>query len=337
MIEIRNLKKTYQTDSGKIIALNDINLSINNGDIFGIIGLSGAGKSSLVRCINMLEAPDSGEILIKGTDITRLKPASLRESRKKIGMIFQHFNLLSNSTVFENIAFPLRISHLPKNEIFQRVNNLLELVDLKDKAYAYPAQLSGGQKQRVGIARALANNPEIILSDEATSALDPVTTEYILDLLKDINKKFGITVIVITHEMQVIKRLCSRVAILENGSVVEKGDVLDIYANPRTETSRSFLKDSFSTLAKSFFINTENNKQRVIRASFIGNSSNKPVISSMIKKCDIEANILAGNIENIQDTQVGNLVIKISGSEKSIDEAVAFLEANEVGIEVLNK
>ncbi|MDI3477538.1 MAG: D-methionine transport system ATP-binding protein [Thermoanaerobacterium sp.] len=335
MISIKNLSKIYNTNGKDVVALKDINLTINDGEIYGIMGLSGAGKSSLIRCINMLEKPTTGSISINGTEMTKLSPKELREMRKKIGMIFQHFNLLMNSTVYENIAFPLRISKAKDSVIKKRVNELLEVVDLEDKKYAYPSQLSGGQKQRVGIARALANNPHIILSDEATSALDPTTTESILNLLRNINKQYGITIVVITHEMSVIRNLCDRIAVLENGVIIEEGNVIDIFSNPSTETSKRFLKDMIAELPPDILIDDENPNEEILRLSFFGSSSNEPVISHMIKKFDVDVNIISGNIERVQNSQIGNLLIKINGDPSSIKDAIKFLEKNSLRIEVL--
>ncbi|MCX7710891.1 MAG: ATP-binding cassette domain-containing protein [Clostridia bacterium] len=335
MIEIRNLNKSYITQHARVEALRNINLTIQKGEIFGIIGLSGAGKSSLVRCINLLETPTSGEIVIDGKDLTQLKQAQLREVRRKIGMIFQHFNLLMNSTVFDNIAFPLRIAKTPETEVQKRVHELLEIVDLIEKKNVYPSQLSGGQKQRVGIARALANHPDIILSDEATSALDPTTTESILNLLKDINTRFGITIIVITHEMPVVKKLCHKVAILENGIIVEQGSVIDIFSDPGTSTSKKFLKDMIAELPDHILLDDDNHHEEIIRAAFIGKSAEEPIISHMLKCIDVDANILTGSIESIQGYQIGNLLIKLSGSRESILSAIRFLDQSGVRTEVL--
>ncbi|TCT14229.1 D-methionine transport system ATP-binding protein [Natranaerovirga pectinivora] len=333
MIELRNLHKVYNTRGKAVQALNNVNIRINKGEIFGVIGLSGAGKSSLIRCINMLETPNSGEVIVEGTDLTKLKPKALRTYRKKIGMIFQQFNLLMNSTVYDNIAFPLKIAKVSKSEIDRRVNELLELVELKDKKDSYPSQLSGGQKQRVGIARALANNPDIILSDEATSALDPTTTESILNLLKNINKELGITVVLITHEMSVIKKICDRVAVMENGEVVEEGSVIQVFAKPKTQVAKKFLKDTITELPKGFIAGISSN-EKILRLFFIGDSATEPIISNMIKQFDIDITILAGNIERIQDSAVGNLLIKIKGSKESIASAMGYLEKNKLGIEV---
>ena len=241
MINIRNITKTFNTPFGKVDVLKDVSLNIEKGDIFGIIGFSGAGKSTLIRCLNCLELPDDGEVYIENKEISSLSNKELRKARKKIGMIFQQFNLLDSRTVFENIAFPLEIAKYPKNKIKDRVEELLKLVELTDKRNAYPAQLSGGQKQRVGIARALANDPDVLLSDEATSALDPQTTYSILTLLKDINKKLGLTIILITHELEVIKYCCNNVAVLEDGKIIENRDVESFFANPTSDTAKLFL------------------------------------------------------------------------------------------------
>lgn len=250
MITITKLGKTYKTPQGPLPALRDINLQVEKGDIYGIIGLSGAGKSTLIRCLNRLEEPDTGSITIEGMEITRLGIGELREARKKIGMIFQHFNLLDARTVRANVAFPLELSGYSKRAIAERVAEILELVGLSDKADAYPAQLSGGQKQRVGIARALANRPNVLLSDEATSALDPQTTRNILDLLADINRKLGLTIILITHEMNVIRHICSKVAVLDRGEIVESGPVKQVFSRPASKTMRLFLAHGENGLAE---------------------------------------------------------------------------------------
>lgn len=335
MIEIKNLSKTYDSQGIIVEALKNINLTINAGEIYGIMGLSGAGKSSLLRCINMLEIPTSGELLINGTDVTKLNKSSLRQVRQKIGMIFQHFNLLMNSTVYENIAFPLRISKVPESEINKRVTELLEVVELSDKRDVYPSQLSGGQKQRVGIARALASNPGIILCDEATSALDPTTTESILALLKNINKEFGITIVVITHEMNVIKHLCDKVAVIENGIIVESGNVVEVFSDPKTETSKRFLKNMVAELPENILKNKKSG-EKVIRLYYLGDSANQPVVSQLVKTFNIDANILAGSIERIQDSAVGNLLLKLSGEESNVTSAIHSLQKrDDVRIEVL--
>lgn len=336
MIQIKNLSKVYDSDGSKVEALKDINLTINNGDIFGIMGLSGAGKSSLLRCINLLERPTSGEILIDNKDITKLNSRNLREMRMKIGMIFQHFNLLMNSTVYENIAFPLRLCKLPESQIAKRVNELLEIVELSDKKDFYPSKLSGGQKQRVGIARALANNPEIILCDEATSALDPTTTESILSLLKKINKKYGITIVVITHEMSVIKHLCNKVAVIEGGLIVEEGSVIDVFSNPQTTTSKRFLKDLIASVPYDVLKKHQRENETILKLSFIGESAGQPFISDIVKQFNVDANIISGNIETIQDTQIGNLIIKLSGDDAAITNSFKYLNEHNLKIEVIS-
>lgn len=334
MIDLIDVTKKYRTADGYITALDSINLHIDNGDIFGVIGLSGAGKSTLLRCINKLEDVTSGKVLIDGTEITKLEGRALRETRKKIGMIFQHFNLLMNSTVYQNIAFPLKISGMSGESINKRVMELLDVVELTDKKDAYPSHLSGGQKQRVGIARALANNPQILLSDEATSALDPTTTESILKLLKSINSKLGITMVIITHEMQVIKQLCDKVAVIENSVVVEQGRVIDLFANPKTQTSKRFLKDTIAKLPEGMASVDDNPQEEILRISFLGDDASKPFISDIVKKFDVTANIVSGNIESIQNMQVGSLIIKISGLKDSIDSAIKYLNDNNLKIEV---
>mgnify|MGYP000016602758 FL=1 len=242
MIELVNVEKTYHTSSGDIHALKRTSLTINQGEIFGIIGLSGAGKSTLIRCINMLEVPTAGQVFVDGEELTAMTETQLRKARQNIGMIFQHFNLLASRTVFDNIAFPLEIQGLGKDEIKKRVEPLLELVQLQDRADHYPSQLSGGQKQRVGIARALASNPKVLLCDEATSALDPQTTKSILNLLRDINQRLNLTIVMITHQMEVVKEICDRVAVIENGSIIEEGNMVDVFTNPQNQTTKEFVK-----------------------------------------------------------------------------------------------
>ncbi|SHH19524.1 D-methionine transport system ATP-binding protein [Thermosyntropha lipolytica DSM 11003] len=338
MIEIKNLTKIYTTPHQQVLALDNVSLTVNKGEIFGIIGLSGAGKSTLIRCINMLEKPTSGTIIVDGEDMTLLSKDELRLARQKIGMIFQHFNLLSSRTVFDNVMFPLEIAKVPRKEAKKRVAELLELVGLKDKARAYPSQLSGGQKQRVGIARALANDPKILLSDEATSALDPETTRSILKLLKDINRQLNITILLITHDMNVIKQICDRVAVIDKARIVEIGDVLTIFSNPATPTSRSFLDSIIkSEVPEDLLHLAQNNKEssRLVRISFIGSSAGEPIISTMIKKFDIKANILYGNIDRVKDIPFGNLILEIMGEPVIIKEALDFLKDNGLEIEVL--
>lgn len=336
MVEIKQLYKTYGSGNNKVEALKGIDLTIEDGEIYGIIGLSGAGKSSLVRCINLLEQPDSGKVIINGVDLIKISKSNLRDSRKRIGMIFQHFNLLMNSTVYDNIAFPLKLVRKPKDYIDKKVNELLSLVGLEEKKNAYPSMLSGGQKQRVGIARALASEPSIIMCDEATSALDPATTKSILQLLKVVNKKLNMTIIIITHEMEVIKEICDKVAILENGQIVEKGKISDIYVSPKTKTAQKFFKSVDTELDNDIYQKAISNDGVVVKAVFVGEKSTDPYISNMIKSHNVEVAILLGNIQHMENMLVGTLVIKIKGEKKDIDSSIDYLKNNNVLVEVLN-
>jgi len=334
LIKITGLYKTYENKNNNVNALKNINLEINKGEIFGIIGLSGAGKSTLIRTLNRLEDPTSGHITIDGTDITKLNKKELMEMRKTIGMIFQHFNLLSSRTVFENISFPLEIIGHDKNQINEIVNELLTVVGLTDKKDSYPSQLSGGQKQRVAIARALANNPKVLLCDEATSALDPQTTKSILNLLKEIQKKYGLTIVLITHQMEVIREICNRVAIIEGGEIIELDTVEEIFARPKTETAKTFISHiKHSTQEEIIFPKIPNS--RVVRLSYLGESAKKPVISTLIRKFNIDINILSGDINELQSTSVGNLIIQFTGSESEITRASQWLIDENIELEVI--
>jgi D-methionine transport system ATP-binding protein len=341
LIHLSEIQKHYPGPSGAIHALKGVDLEIQPGEIFGVIGKSGAGKSTLIRCINMLERPTSGTVIVNGQDLTALPENELREARKKIGMIFQHFNLLSSRTVFENVAFPLELAGKSKADIKREVSPFLELVGLADKKDQYPSQLSGGQKQRVGIARALASRPKVLLCDEATSALDPQTTKSILELLKDINKRFGLTIVLITHEMQVIKEICDRVAVIEDGQIIEQGSVLDIFTKPQLPTTRDFissivnhdLPDTFSDMVFSSVPGADSNL--ILRLSFIGRSAEEPVIANMIRRFNIDVSILYGNIDHIQQTPFGTLIIELSGDQSGIQNALNYLRARELGIEVI--
>lgn len=340
MIEIQNLTKIYHTTHQDIVALDDVSLSIKPGEIFGIIGLSGAGKSTLIRCINMLEKPTRGTIRVDAQDITALNKKELYEARQKIGMIFQQFNLLSSRTIFDNIMFPLEIAKVPTEKARQRVNELLEMVELVDKARVFPEQLSGGQKQRVGIARALANDPKLLLSDEATSALDPQTTRSILKLLKDINTQLNLTILLITHDMNVIKQVCDRVAVINDSRIEEVDDVLSMFTNPRTPTSKSFINSvrnqgDTEDYAQHLLKPQIGKYSRLIRVSFIGASAGEPVISSMVRKHDVDANILYGNIDRVKDVPFGNLILEISGTEESVSQGMTFLMVSGLEVEVL--
>ncbi|MEG3072062.1 MAG: methionine ABC transporter ATP-binding protein [Peptococcaceae bacterium] len=340
MIEIKNLSKVYFASGQEVLALDDVSLTVQKGEIFGIIGLSGAGKSTLIRCINMLEKPTRGSIAVDGQEITLLSQHELRLARQKIGMIFQQFNLLSSRTVFDNVLFPLEIAGVPKQEAAKQVQELLELVGLTDKAEMHPAQLSGGQKQRVGIARALANGPKLLLSDEATSALDPQTTRSILELLKDINRRFHLTILLITHDMNVIKKVCDRVAVIDNARIVEAGEVLEVFSNPNTPTSHSFVNAVISREIPGELLHNSvepsgNSVSKLIRVSFIGPSAGKPLISSMIRRYDLDVNIIYGNIDRIKDTPFGNLTLEILGHPDLLQKALAYLRSQGLEIEVL--
>lgn len=336
MIYIENLYKEYGSGKNVIKALKDINIHIEKKDIYGIIGLSGAGKSTLVRCMNRLEEPSMGRVIVDGTDLTALTKKELREKRKKIGMIFQHFNLLSSRTVAENIAYPLEIAGKKKDEIQKKITELLELVELEDKANAYPSQLSGGQKQRVGIARALANDPDVLLCDEATSALDPKTTNSILNLLKGINEKLDLTIVIITHEMEVIKEICNKVAVMEQGEVIEQGTITEVFAYPKHPTTQKFVQAVPHEIPSELEI-TGVEEQELIRLSFVGTATKKPILSHMLKKYDVEANILLGSVDNLKNTIVGNLIVQLIGEGDEIHKAIGYLRENEVECEVIKK
>ncbi|MDI3281110.1 MAG: methionine ABC transporter ATP-binding protein [Bacillota bacterium] len=339
MIEVRQVSKVYQVGGQPVVALRDVNLSVRRGEIYGIIGLSGAGKSTLVRCINMLERPQSGSILVDGVDITRLEGEELRAARRQIGMIFQNFNLLQSRTVAGNVAFPLEIAGVPQAEIKRRVSDLLELVGLTDKAKAYPAQLSGGQKQRVGIARALANQPKVLLSDEATSALDPQTTKSILRLLLDINQRLGLTIVLITHEMQVIKEICDSVAVIENGTIVESGPVWQVFTEPRTAAARNFLRGVITpelppeVLER--LIAEGGGENQILRLSFLGEQAGQPLISSLIRLFDVDVNILYGSIDHIKDIPFGTLIVEVKGGGVNPSRLISYLRGRGVKVEVI--
>lgn len=338
MIELKHITKLY----GNFKALDDINLTINDGEIYGIVGQSGAGKSTLIRCINMLESPTSGNVVINGKDLTKLSKSQLREERKKIGMIFQHFNLLSNRTVAENISFPLELSNVPKSERTKRINEILELVGLTDYKNKYPSQLSGGQKQRVGIARAIVSNPSVLLSDEATSALDPETVKSILQLLKDINKKMGITIIMITHQMEVVKEIAERIAVIEKGQIIEEGQVVDLFTNPKTETLKKFVGSVMSSDVPEQLSHMNMTKEKqndsdqtIMRLKFRGDVANEPIIANLIKEYNLDVSILYGSIDYIQNVSFGQLIIMLDGSENDMNSALGHLKSLPITSEVI--
>lgn len=358
MIKIQNVSKSFFSKDGELQAVRDVSLEIAEGQIYGIVGYSGAGKSTLVRCINFLETPDAGKIQIKGFGTIELRegtawlwpesadagPVRLREKelktlRRDIGMIFQHFNLLDRSTVFDNIAYPLKYTGRSREEIRQRVTELLDLVDLRDKIDAYPSELSGGQKQRVAIARALANNPRILLSDEATSALDPDATESILRLLKDLNRKLNLTVVLITHEMAVVKTICDRVAVMEDGRIVEEGNVYEVFSNPRRQITKKFV-DTSSGMGKIEHLIADRSpvlaqNGTLIRCVYGKESVGDAVISEVSRRFEVNMNIILGNVEMLQGSPLGGLVVLVSGEPEKRQAAIDYMRNCQVKVEVL--
>ena len=331
MIEIRNLSKSFVTTDGPVDALRHVNLTINDGDIYGIIGMSGAGKSTLVRCINMLERPTEGTILLDGKDLGAMDKKALREVRHRVTMIFQGFNLLMQRTCLKNVTLPLRLSGVKKADAEKRGRELLEVVGLPDKANAYPAQLSGGQQQRIAIARALATDPQVLLCDEAPSAHDPKTTHAILDLIRDINRKMGITVIVITHQMSVVQEICNRVAILEHGEVVEEGEVSAVFANPRAEATRNLV---YPEMADGTMLADEHGQR--VRIIFNGAPAAKePLIARMAMEAGIAASILGASTRSVGDRAYGYILLEIPGGPDELARAVKFLrETPDVTVQV---
>lgn len=340
MISIRNLSKYYSLGKQKIAAIKEINLEVKPKEIYGIIGRSGAGKSTLIRCVNMLERPTTGSVMLEGNCLTTMTPLALREARKKMGMIFQHFNLLQSRTVFENIALPLELMGTPHQKIHHRVNELLELTELNNFAKQYPSQLSGGQKQRVAIARALANSPSVLLSDEATSALDPQSTQSILELLRSINHELGITILLITHEMDVVKSICDRVAILHKGEIIEERKVIDLFTLPQTQVAIDLVKASSRieiprALKELLQENATSASGTIIRIAYHGESASHPIISYLIQQYGVVINILQGNIETIQEQIVGMMIVEIIANQEQVAQSIQFLEKNGLQIEIL--
>lgn len=333
MIQIEQLSKTYQTKHGSVTGVDNVSLEVKTGEIFGIVGYSGAGKSSLIRCINLLERPTSGIVSVGGQDLTKLRGEGLRKARLKIGMIFQHFYLISQKTVAENIAFALRAAGTPSKKIGPRVDELLEMVGLTDKRGVYPAQLSGGQKQRVGIARALANDPAVLLCDEATSALDPNTTLSILRLLKDINRKLNITIVLITHEMNVVKEICDRMAVMQDGRVIEEGSVYDIFAEPKTALTKEFISSVVSFNVPEEIL--EKCDGTIIKVLFKGEVAGQGIISDMLQTYPVKGNFLHGAIEYIQERPLGIFVMELKGGQTDIQQAITYLEQRKAIVEVM--
>lgn len=340
IVQLKDIDVTFDVDGKKIEAVKDISLDVNKGDVFGIIGYSGAGKSTLVRVINLLQRPTAGSVVVNGQDMLELNSKDLRQARKNIGMIFQHFNLMNSLTVYGNIDFPLRDSKLSKKERKEKVEHLLDLVGLTDRANNYPSQLSGGQKQRVGIARALANDPEILISDEATSALDPKTTTEILDLLGKLNQELGITVVIITHEMDAIKQVCNRVAVMENGQLIEEGSLLTIFGHPKQKLTKDFVDTS--TQIKSALEEIETSgivhdlSGRLIELQFTGDVTNEPIVVGLYKRFNVSASILFSNMERLQGTTVGIMLLALSGDDAKVAEAIKYLDDLKINVHEIN-
>lgn len=343
MIELKNIDVSFSQKKQTIHAVKNVNLQIAKGDIYGIVGYSGAGKSTLVRVINLLQQPTAGTVVINGTDLTQLSKKALREKRKSIGMIFQHFNLMNSRTIFDNVDFSLKYTGKSKQERRQKVDELLELVGLADKANAYPSQLSGGQKQRVAIARALANDPEILLCDEATSALDPKTTLQILQLLKQLNQKLGLTIVLITHEMQVVKEVCNKVAVMEAGEVIEAGKSLEIFSQPQKSLTRDFIRTAThvdqaleTILAHPEFSQLAEN-QWLVELAYLGNQASAPLIAQLYSRYQVTTNILYGNIELIQEVPLGTLIVTLAGENNQRKQALHYLEKQGVTAHILKR
>jgi D-methionine transport system ATP-binding protein len=338
MISIKNVQKIYSSKQGQVKAVDDVNIEITEGEIFGVIGYSGAGKSTLIRMLNGLEIPSNGTITVANRVVSKIKGSELRQARQEISMIFQHFNLLWSRTVKENIAFPLEIAGIAKEERMIRVDELIKLVGLEGRENAYPSELSGGQKQRVGIARALANNPKVLLCDEATSALDPQTTDSILDLLVDINKRLGLTIVLITHEMHVIQKICHRVAVMEGGRIVELGSVLEVFKNPQQPITKRFVqqvtepeetKETADHLIERF------PEGKIVQLTFVGEATEQPLITNLIRKHEVTVNILQGKINQTQNGSYGTLFVHLDGDGKEITRAIEYIRSQLVGVEVL--
>jgi D-methionine transport system ATP-binding protein len=333
MIELQNVSKAFVTKKGRVEALKNVSLQVKKGEIFGVIGYSGAGKSTLIRCVNLLEKPSEGDVIVNGQSLLSLSGGELAKARQKIGMIFQGFHLLKTATVYENIAIPLRLTNVPKEEIDKRAEKYLRIVGLYDKKDSYPSELSGGQKQRVAIARALSHEPEVLLSDEATSALDPETTESILDLLLQINKEFGITILLITHEMNVIQRICDRVAVMESGQIVESATVLELFTNPQHETTKKFVSSQFSYKLPEALVKELEGTGEIVTLSFVGHSSGEPALALATKKFQVYPNILSGTITQLKDKPFGKLVVHMQGQPGEVQKTLRFLQERGVVIE----
>ena len=341
MIKLNNITKIFTLPDKKLTALDNVSLHVSKGQICGVIGASGAGKSTLIRCVNLLERPTHGAVLIDDLDLTQLSEAELVKTRRQIGMIFQHFNLLTSRTVFENVALPLELENKSKAEIQEKTTALLALVGLSDKHNVYPANLSGGQKQRVAIARALASDPKVLLCDEATSALDPATTQSILKLLKEINRTLGITILLITHEMEVVKRICDQVAVIDKGRLIEQGTVSEIFSNPKTELAQEFISSTFHiTLPEEYLENLSDTPKHaksypIIKFEFTGRSVDAPLLSQASKKFGVELSILTSQIDYAGGVKFGFTIAEVEGDEDAITQTKVYLMENNVRVEVL--
>lgn len=334
MIEVKNLVKEFKIENKVFKAVNDVSFSVKQGEIYGIIGLSGAGKSTLVRCLNRLEEPTSGTIKIDGKIITSLSEKELLEERKDIGMIFQSFNLFEQKTVYKNIAYPLELLKMPKDDIDKRVKELLEFVDLMDKKNAYPSEISGGQKQRVAIARAIATSPSLLLSDEGTSALDPANTKQVLELLKKVVRELGMTIVMITHQMEVAKDICDRIAVMENGKIIEENTVEELFRNPKNKRTLSFI-ENLKESDEDFLWNPEDFKGKLIRLTYDDNTSKEPVLSDIFKKFDSSINLIQGRINKVTDKSIGYMIVEVIGDYKELGEILDYLEEKNIKAEVL--
>jgi len=336
MIQFVNVSKEFVNKDDNVHALREVSLTVEKGDIFGVIGFSGAGKSTLLRMVNALETPTAGQVLVQEQNLAQLSPAELRKTRKEIAMVFQQFNLLDSRTVFDNVAMPLKLNHVPKAEIAERVEELLKFVELSDKRNAYPQKLSGGQKQRVGIARALATKPSILLCDEPTSALDPKTTDSILQLLQKVNRELGVTILIITHQISVIQKICNRVAVMENGRVAEQGTVLEVFSHPKAAITKDFVSTVIDdripeSIQKSLATDARNNT--VIRLHFLGSNSREALVSAINKKFNVETNILFASVHELQNTVLGTLVLQLVGSSEEIAAVEAYIQKSDVDFE----
>ena len=343
MIDLKHISVVFEKDHRRFTAVDDVSIKVDEGDVFGIVGYSGAGKSTLVRTINLLQPPTSGEVVVNGEDLTKLPIKELRQRRKKIGMIFQHFNLMNARTILGNVLYPLKDSKLSDADKEKKAMDHLRLVGIEEKAHSYPRELSGGQKQRVAIARALANDPKILLCDEATSALDPRTTTSILHLLKRLNKEMNLTIVLITHEMQAVKEICNKVAVMESGRVVESGSLIDIFASPKEEITQQFVNtashwdETIDKLKDHGYFNADDPTSELIHLRYIGASATNPVLNDVFTKFHVKTNILSGSIEFLEDVPFGNLVVLFEGSPDAIGQAKQYMIDQDVDLRVVDK